>query len=89
MIKPLRTSEEKIGIWQSEIEKLTLLSNRMKEALQDPLINDIRRHKYNAAIKEYEKKIKIMKSDIKAAQLLENMDIDQIEIPRHYQHHSK
>lgn len=89
MVNTRKASEEKIGKLESEIEKLTLLSNRMKEALRGPYLNVVVKDKYNTAIKGFEKKIKMLKGDIKAVQILESLDFDRIEIPRHYQHHSK
>lgn len=74
---------------ESEIEKMTLLIKKMKQALENPFLSGHMRYKYGKAIPDCEKKIKVLKGEIKALEILEDLDPSQIEIPKHYQHFCK
>ncbi|MFB3925507.1 MAG: hypothetical protein ACE14T_05590 [Syntrophales bacterium] len=80
--------KEEIEKLEQEIEKLTLLKNKIKEALTNPFLNIETRRKYRMAVPEYEGKIKKLHSSIRALEMLQNYDPDEeVKLPAHYQHH--
>jgi hypothetical protein len=89
MINEAQKPDKKIDELQAEIDKMTLLTAKLNEAMQNPFLNVDLRRKYQMATRECEKKIKILKGDIKAIHIMNNMDMDNIETPKHYQHHRK
>ena len=74
---------------ESEIEKMNLLIKKMKQALENPFLSGHMRYKYGKAIPDCEKKIKMLKGEIKASEILEDLDPNRIELPKHYQHYCK
>ena len=89
MINIQKGSAEQIRKIQSEIEHLKLLIGKMEEALQNPFLKSDLRQKYKLAIPECHKKIKVLQGDIKAISMLEDLDPENIQLPKHYQHHPK
>ncbi len=88
-MKIQKGSEEKIQKLQSEVDQLKVLIDRMEEALQNPFLKPDMRQKYKLAIPECHKKIKMLCGEIKTFYMLEDLDPDNISIPKHYQHHSR
>ena len=81
--------KEAVARLQSEIDKMNLLISKMNESLQNPFLNSNLRLKYKAAVKECEKRIKILRGDIRAIEIMNTIDVNNIELPKHYQHHPK
>ena len=88
VLEELNSSEE-IQKREIEIDKMTLLVSRMNESLQNPFLNSDLRYKYKAAVREFEKKIKILKGDIKAIHIINDIDMENVRSPKHFQHHRR
>ncbi len=84
-----KNQNETIDKLRTEIDKMNLLIHKMSESLQNPFLNVDLRFKYKAAIQECEKKVKMFKGDIKAIEILNTMDTNNVELPKHYQHHAR
>ncbi|MFB3924517.1 MAG: chemotaxis protein CheX [Syntrophales bacterium] len=87
--RTFNTPEEKIAYLKEVMEKTIALRNDAIKILEkNPFINIRERKKHQQAIEFYDAKIKRLKMDIAAVDILSGVDLNnEIKIKKHYQHY--
>ncbi len=85
------TLDGRIELLKKQLEETKAVKESLENLLREkPFMNFQMRQKYKSAIPVYDKKIKRIKLDITAVEMLKNMpagDDSPVELPRHYQNY--